>query len=270
MGQADLARGSKSRSDVDPGGGAPLVLTIGHSTRPIGEFIELLRQNEVDRLVDVRTIPRSRHNPQFSREALAKSLRDAGIDYAHIKELGGLRHPRRDSVNTGWRNASFRGYADHMQTENFGQAVDRLLALCDDKRCAVMCAEAVPWRCHRSLLADALLARGIAVEHIMSGTRRDVHTLTSFARIQNGKVVYPETAQDARREKRVHLQSELKFDETEAAMPTKKRKTKFTAAKEARRRARLAAGTPPRERIIPDKRRKTPKHKKSLKDLAEM
>ena len=265
-----MVRESKSRSDVESGGEAPLILTIGHSTRPIHEFIDLLRQNEVDRLVDVRTIPRSRHNPQFSREALAKSLEGAGIDYAHIKELGGLRHPRPDSLNTGWRNASFRGYADYMQTEDFSQALDRLLDLCADKRCAVMCAEAVPWRCHRGLLADALLAQGVAVEHIMSATRRDVHMLTPFAQIKNGKVVYPKPERDAHSRKAAHRQAELKFDETEAAMPTKKRKPKFTAAKEARRRARLAAGTPPGERVIPDKRRKAPKHKKSVEDLAEI
>jgi hypothetical protein len=264
-----LTRDAKSRA-VATGGAAPLLLTIGHSTRPIDEFIDLLRRHGVERLVDVRTIPRSRHNPQFNREALAKSLQDAGIDYAHLKELGGLRHPRLDSVNTGWRNTSFRGYADYMQSAEFDQALDRLLNLCAGKRCAVMCAEAVPWRCHRSLLADALSTRGIAVEHIMSGSRRDVHQLTPFARIQDGKVVYPGPKGNAGRGKPAHSQAELKFDEAESSMPSKKRRTKFTAAKEARRRARLAAGTPPRERVIPDKRRKPVKHKKALEDLAEL
>jgi hypothetical protein len=247
-----------------------LILTIGHSTHPIKEFIELLRQHGVERLVDIRTIPRSRHNPQFNGDALAKSLQHEGIAYAHLKELGGLRHPRRDSINTGWRNASFRGYADYMQTDEFEQALGRLLQLCAEKRCAVMCAEAVPWRCHRSLLADALVARGVTVEHILGGSRRGVHSLTPFARIQNQRVVYPETKAEARRKKAAAVQAKLRFDDSEAAMPSKKRKTKFTAAKEARRRARLAAGTPPMERVMADKRRKPPKHKKPLEELAEI
>jgi hypothetical protein len=269
-----LARAPKSASDSEPGGGgAQLILTIGHSTHPIEQFVELLRQHEVEELVDIRTIPRSRHNPQFNSEALAKAVRRKGIDYAHIKELGGLRHARSDSINTGWRNASFRGYADYMQTGEFDEAVGQLLQMCAEKRCAVMCAEAVPWRCHRSLLADALVARGIAVEHILSRSRRDVHTLTPFAQIENGKVTYPEAEPEAKKESRrkkpATAQAELRFEESEAAMPSKKRKTKFTAAKEARRRARLAAGSPPAERVIADKRRKPAKHKKPLEDLAE-
>ncbi len=177
--------------------------------------MELLRQHGVEELVDIRTIPRSRHNPQFNSEALAKAVRREGIDYAHIKELGGLRHARSDSINTGWRNASFRGYADYMQTGEFDEAVGRLLQMCAEKRCAVMCAEAVPWRCHRSLLADALVARGIAVEHILSRSRRDVHTLTPFAQIENGKVTYPEAKpeakKEARRKKPATAQAELRF-----------------------------------------------------------
>ena len=246
---------------------APLILTIGHSTRPIGQFIELLQQNGVERLVDIRSIPRSRHNPQFNSEALAKSLEREGIAYAHLKELGGLRHARRDSINTGWRNASFRGYADYMQTEKFAAGVRRLLQLCARKRCAAMCAEAVPWRCHRSLLADVLLARGIPVEHILSGSRRAVHSLTPFARVQDNHVFYPAAEAEARRNTAVSAQAELRFDPSGAAMPPKKQK--FTAAKEARRRARLAAGSPPVERVVADKRRKPPKHKKPLADLAE-
>lgn len=245
------------------------MLTVGHSTRAIDEFVGLLRQHGVKRLVDIRTIPRSRRNPQFNSEALAKSLRLEGIDYAHIKELGGLRHPRRDSINTGWRNASFRGYSDYMQTEELQEAVERLLQLCAGKRCAVMCAESVPWRCHRSLLADALTARGIAVEHILGGSRRQVHSITPFARVKDARVTYPEGAA-SRRGKAAGAQAELRFPKSEAIMPSKKRRTKFTAAKEARRRARLAAGSPPTERVIADKRRKPPKHKKSLEDLAEM
>ena len=266
-----MTRSRKSRNDASTEeAGAPPILTVGHSTRAIDDFVELLRQHGVERLVDIRTIPRSRRNPQFNSEALAKSLRRQGIDYAHIKELGGLRHARRDSINTGWRNASFRGYADYMQTEEFQEAVRHLLQLCAEKRCALMCAEAVPWHCHRSLLADALTARGIVVAHIMSGSHSQVHDITPFARIEGGRVTYPETGMASRRRKTNGAQAELRFPESEAIMPTKKRRTKFTAAKEARRRARLAAGSPPMERVIADKRRKPPKHKKSLKDLAEM
>jgi uncharacterized protein DUF488 len=257
---------------------APVILTIGHSTRPIDEFIALLQQHGVERLVDIRTIPRSRHNPQFNSEALAKSLACAGIEYAHLKELGGLRHPRPDSINMGWRNASFRGYADYMQTPEFQEALQRLLRLCEEKRCAVMCAEAVPWRCHRSLLADALLARGIAAEHIMSGSRRDAHSLTPFARVEKQRVFYPKelakeeppkTEAGSRSKPAAKMQAELKFDEG-PSMPRKKGMRKFTAATEARRRARLAAGTPPAERVIPDKRRKPAKHKKVLEDFTEI
>ena len=264
-----MARTQKSPGDLRSGSaGALPILTIGHSTHPIEQFIKLLRQHGVERLVDIRTIPRSRHNPQFNSAALAKSVEDERIGYVHLKELGGLRHPRRDSINVGWRNASFRGYADYMQTAEFEQALRRLLQLCEDKRCAAMCAEAVPWRCHRSLLADVLVARGIPVAHILSGSRRDVHSLTPFARIENGRVTYPPAKAGAALSKAAVTQTELRFDESEAAMPSKKRKTKFTAAKEARRRARLAAGSPPTERVIPDKRRKTPKHKKPIEDIA--
>lgn len=258
---------------------APVVLTIGHSTRPIEEFIELLRQHGVERLVDIRTIPRSRHNPQFNGDALAKSLADEQIDYAHLKALGGLRHPRPESVNLGWRNASFRGYADYMQTQEFAEALGRLLQMCRDKRCAVMCAEAVPWRCHRSLLADALVARGAGVEHILAASQRAAHHLTPFAKIDNDKVSYPKAAgpkakEKARRKAASAGQAELRFEEDEEkdrgpAMARKRKKPKLTAAKEARRRARLAAGTPPAARVIPDKRRKPPKHKAKLEDLAE-
>ena len=267
-----MARAPKSErnpASVTPGAPPP-ILTIGHSTRPIEEFVELLRQHNIEQLADIRTIPRSRRNPQFNGEALAKSLKRESIGYSHIKELGGLRHAHKDSINTGWRNPGFRGYADYMQTEEFARAVDRLLQLCAGKRCAVMCAEAVPWRCHRSLLADALAARGIPVEHILSGSRRDVHNITPFAQIENERVTYPASNAEARVKTSAAGQAELRFDESEAAMPSKKRKTKFTAAKEARRRARLAAGSPPVERVIADKRRKPPKHKKPLKDLAEI
>jgi uncharacterized protein (DUF488 family) len=173
---------------------SPIVLTIGHSTRTIEEFIALLQAHAITRVVDVRTVPRSRHNPQFNRETLPVSLQPAGIGYVHLAELGGLRHTTHDSLNIGWRNASFRGYADYMQTPEFQQAIDQLIQLAHQNRIAVMCAEAVPWRCHRSLIADALLVRGIRSEDIMSATRRQVHALTSFAKVEGTKITYPADA----------------------------------------------------------------------------
>jgi uncharacterized protein (DUF488 family) len=167
------------------------VFTIGHSTRPIGEFVELLRSNGVERLLDIRTIPKSRHNPQFNTDALAKSLRDAGIDYVHLKALGGLRKALRDSRNMGWRNASFRGYADYMQTPEFDEALARAIELAAEKPTAFMCAEAVPWRCHRSLVADALVARGIEVMEIVDSSAPKAHKLTPFARVDGTHVTYP-------------------------------------------------------------------------------
>jgi uncharacterized protein (DUF488 family) len=172
------------------------VLTIGHSTRPIEEFIGLLQANEVTRLVDVRKIPMSRYNPQFNRAALQTSLEQAGIEYAHMPGLGGLRRPKSDSPNAGWRNKSFRGYADYMQTLEFADNLEELLRLASRDRIAVMCAEAVPWRCHRSLIADALLVRGIEVEDILNDGPRHPHTLTSFAEVTGGAITYPgESAQ---------------------------------------------------------------------------
>jgi len=169
----------------------PLILTIGHSNRTIDDFLELLSAHDVQRLVDVRTIPRSRHNPRFNGDSLKESLHAAGIAYTHMKNLGGLRHTRSDSLNTGWRNASFRGFADYMQTPEFDGGLARLIALATKKTCAIMCAEAVPWRCHRSLIADALTARGIPVEHIMSRTIRQKHSLTPFARVRGTQITYP-------------------------------------------------------------------------------
>ncbi|HXT86564.1 MAG TPA: DUF488 domain-containing protein [Verrucomicrobiae bacterium] len=169
----------------------PLILTIGHSNRSIAEFLALLKSHGVQRLVDVRTIPRSRHNPQFNRAALAASLRRAHIAYTHLPKLGGLRHARADSLNTGWHNASFRGYADYMQTPEFTAALARLEKLSHAKLCAIMCAEAVPWRCHRSLVADALTVRGHPVEHIMTPARRNPHKLTPFARVRGKRITYP-------------------------------------------------------------------------------
>jgi uncharacterized protein (DUF488 family) len=168
-----------------------LVMTVGHSTRTIDEFIGLLRAHAVARVVDVRTIPRSRHNPQFNKDSLPDSLRKAGLSYVHMSGLGGLRHAKADSINGGWRNASFRGYADYMQTPEFAQSLKELIQLARKERIAIMCAEAVPWRCHRSLIGDALLVRGIQVEDIMSPTRAQVHTLTPFAKVRGKKVTYP-------------------------------------------------------------------------------
>ena len=145
--------------------------------------------------MDVRTIPRSRQNPQFNRETLPAELAKAGIEYEHKKELGGLRHPVKNSINLGWRNENFKGYADYMQTPEFGDAIEWLIERASATRVAIMCAEAVPWRCHRSLIADALTARGNIVEHIMTQSRRDPHTLTSFAVIEGTAVHYPKDSQ---------------------------------------------------------------------------
>ncbi len=170
---------------------SPLVMTIGHSTRMLVEFIRLLQAHAVSCVVDVRTVPRSRHNPQFNQASLPRTLKKAGLEYVHMPGLGGLRHAKRDSPNMGWRNASFRGYADYMRTPEFGQGLEELIRLANRERIALMCAEAVPWRCHRSLIADALLVRGIRVEHIMSPTRRQVHTLTPFAKVRGATITYP-------------------------------------------------------------------------------
>jgi len=167
------------------------IFTIGHSTHPLDEFIRLLQMHGVQRLADVRTVPRSRYNPQFNRETLPDALAAARIRYVHLPKLGGLRHPRKESPNAGWRNDSFRGYADYMQTPEFAGAVDELIDLAGTEPLVIMCAEPVPWRCHRSLISDALFARGIVAEHIMSAAQRDPHTLTSFAVVQGFHVLYP-------------------------------------------------------------------------------
>lgn len=167
------------------------MLTVGHSTHPIEEFLDILSAHGVQQIVDVRTIPKSRRNPQFNGDALAETLPRHGIAYVHLPALGGLRHPHKDSINTAWRNASFRGYADYMQTPEFGRGLQDLMALAEGRTTAIMCAESVPWRCHRSLVADALAARGVAVEHIMSRTSRKAHSYTPFARIEGQRVTYP-------------------------------------------------------------------------------
>jgi uncharacterized protein (DUF488 family) len=171
---------------------APIVVfTIGHSTRPLDAFIEMLKARGVERLVDVRTIPRSRHNPQFNQETMPAPLAAAGIEYVPMPGLGGLRHARRDSPNTGWRNTSFRGFADYMQTPEFEVNLEKLVGLAAGRRLAIMCAEAVPWRCHRSLIADALTVRGVQVENILSATRCERHALTPWAKVEGQRITYP-------------------------------------------------------------------------------
>jgi len=172
----------------------PVVLTIGHSNRALEELIRLLQAYHVTQLVDVRTVPRSRHNPQFNRDTLPDALRPVGIDYLHIPGLGGLRYPRPDSPNAGWKNTSFRGFADYMLTPEFAESLATLMILAEQRRIALMCAEAVPWRCHRSLIADALTARGYPVEHILSATRTQTHKLTPFARVEGTRITYPPEA----------------------------------------------------------------------------
>jgi hypothetical protein len=171
------------------------IYTIGHSTRSLDELIAQLRAFKVSVLVDIRTIPRSRHNPQFNGDSLPSALAARGLRYVHLPRLGGLRRARKDSLNTGWHNASFRGFADYMATEDFESGLGDLRALAATKTVALMCAEAVPWRCHRSLVADALAARGAHVEHITGPSRSIPHRLTAFARVQGARVTYP--GQDA-------------------------------------------------------------------------
>jgi uncharacterized protein (DUF488 family) len=166
------------------------IFTIGHSTHPFEEFAAMLAAHGIRQLVDVRTIPKSRRHPQYNTEALAAELAVRGIDYLHMKSLGGLRKPRKDSINTAWRNDSFRGYADHMASDDFRQGIDQLIELARQKPTVVMCAEAVPWRCHRSLIGDALLARGIRVEDIMNARDRREHELTPFAKIHGYEITY--------------------------------------------------------------------------------
>lgn len=170
-----------------------MVYTIGHSTREFPEFLQLLESQSIRRLVDVRRYPASRRHPQYARAALEQALAAAGIAYTHEVDLGGRRQPRPDSPNTGWRSESFRGYADYMDSDAFRAALDRLITLSGQSSTSVMCAEAVPWRCHRQLIADALVARGYEVRHIVSAERADTHRLTPFARIESdGRVRYPE------------------------------------------------------------------------------
>lgn len=168
-----------------------VVFTIGHSTRPVDDFIAMLKDHAVNKLIDVRTVPRSRHNPQFNKESLPDTLSAAGISYLHMPGLGGLRHPKKDSPNTGWRNASFRGFADYMQTDEYSENMDRLVELAKGAHIALMCAESLPWRCHRSLIADALQVRGIKVMHIMSPKSCKDHEMTPWIKVHGLKITYP-------------------------------------------------------------------------------
>ncbi len=179
------AQGDKS------GKPSPVIFTVGHSTRRLEEFVDLLRSFGIERVVDIRTIPRSRHNPQFNRETLGKFLRNRRIGYRHMKNLGGLRHARADSPNTGWKNASFRGFADYMQMDAFAEALEKLIDSARRKPTALMCAEAVPWRCHRSLIGDALTVRGFTVQDIFGPRNAKPHTLTPMARVRGTRLTYP-------------------------------------------------------------------------------
>ncbi|SKA30204.1 Protein of unknown function, DUF488 [Enhydrobacter aerosaccus] len=183
--------GNKLPADTAADWAEGTVFTVGHSTLPIEQFIALLRAYRIDCVVDIRTVPKSRHNPQFNGDALEASLNAAGIEYEALPGLGGLRRPRKDSVNGGWRNDSFRGYADYMQTEPFAKALATLIALSRPRHAAIMCAEAVPWRCHRSLVADALIVRGIPVVEILSETSHRPHKLTPFADVKGTSITYP-------------------------------------------------------------------------------
>lgn len=169
-----------------------VVFSIGHSTRPVSEFIEIMRAYGIKKVIDIRTIPKSRHNPQFNQDELRESLKAAKIGYLHMKGLGGLRHALKDSPNTGWRNASFRGFADYMQTEEFERNLEKLIEAAKKRATVVMCAETLPWRCHRSLIGDALLIRGVNMKHIISsGSSRD-HALTPWAKVNGRKITYKE------------------------------------------------------------------------------
>lgn len=173
------------------------LFTIGHSTHPIEDFVALLHANGVTLVTDIRTVPRSRHNPQFDEDALRASLEDNGIEYTRLASLGGLRRTSPDSINTGWNNSSFRGYADYMQTAEFATGIDELVALLDGHVVAIMCAEAVPWRCHRSLVGDAVLVRGIDVDDIYSATSVKPQKLTGFARVDGWTLTYPPLEESA-------------------------------------------------------------------------
>ena len=175
------------------------VYAIGHSTRQVRQLVQILEAHSVDLLVDIRTIPKSRHNPQFNQNELAVSLSSAGIGYLHMEELGGLRRPLKDSPNVGWRNSSFRGYADYMQTAEFADAIEKLGRLARAKCTAIICAEGNPFRCHRSLVADALAVRGARVIHVASKNAGRAHQITPFAKVRGTRILYPEEREEAGR-----------------------------------------------------------------------
>jgi uncharacterized protein (DUF488 family) len=168
-----------------------VIYTIGHSTRKIEEFMEVLKKYDITALADIRLIPKSRTNPQFNEEALHSSLDSQGIDYIHMRGLGGFRHPNEDSINTGWRNESFRGYADYMLTEQFKSHIIELVGIARSKTAAIMCSEAVPWRCHRRLVADALIVREYEVVDIYDAVHSEEHHLTEFAKVSGLEITYP-------------------------------------------------------------------------------
>ena len=167
------------------------LFTIGHSNRTLDDLLALLRENGVMQLVDVRTLPRSRHNPQFNSDSLGQTLSAQGIGYRHMPALGGMRKPKPDSINQGWKEEGFRGYADHMQTSEFAAALTALTASAGQQRSAIMCAEALPSHCHRALLADALSVRGVEVRHIMGAGKTEAHSLTRFAQVEGTRITYP-------------------------------------------------------------------------------
>ncbi len=167
------------------------VYTIGHSTRTLEEFLDLLKTYGITMVVDVRTVPRSRHTPQFNKETFPNILKDQNVKYVHMPEIGGLRHPKRDSVNLAWRNSSFRGYADYMQTKEFTENLLGIVALARENCLALMCAEALPWRCHRSLISDALVVRHVKVLHIISKTSTITHELSEMAHVEGTRITYP-------------------------------------------------------------------------------
>jgi uncharacterized protein (DUF488 family) len=168
-----------------------VICTIGHSTRTLQEFISLLNIYNITLLIDVRTVPRSRHNPQFNKETFSETLKPYGVKYIHMPEIGGLRQPKRDSINLAWKNKGFRGYADYMQTKEFTDSLLKITTLAKENCLALMCAEALPWRCHRSLISDALVARHIKVLHIISKDNTITHKLTEFAYVEGKKITYP-------------------------------------------------------------------------------
>ena len=183
-----MARKHQRQKSAWPDGA---IFTVGHSTLPLDVFIDLLHAYDIECLADIRSVPRSRHNPQFNADVLSHALKSEGIDYRPLPALGGLRHSRKDSPNTGWRNEGFRGFADYIQTAEFEDGLRSLIAMGRSRRTAIMCAEAVPWRCHRSLVADALVVRGIPAIEILSESSYQLHKLTPFARVEGTTITYP-------------------------------------------------------------------------------